>query len=215
MELIIRPPSESQHAAPACRAMEQQLSRLSMRVLVLLAASLALAACGPSTSVANNQTDAASAATAGVKGVHREFRGRSAPAAKFNDPDGKSVRVADFKGRPLLVNLWASWCAPCVKELPTLDLLARTGQVQVIAISEDNGPHASVVAFLKEHQVNTLKPYQDPAMDVSGALGPDTILPTSILFDSNGKEVWRYIGDEDWTSNDAAKLVSDAAGKPS
>jgi thiol-disulfide isomerase/thioredoxin len=114
------------------------------------------------------------------------------------------------------VNLWASWCAPCVKELPTLDQLARTRKVQVLAVSQDDGPHASVVAFLQAHKIATLEPYQDPKMGLSGALGPDTVLPTSILFDADGKEVWRYVGDLDWTSPEAAKLLSEAsAAKPS
>ena len=55
------------------------------------------------------------------------------------------------------------------------------------------------------------KPYQDPKMALSGALGPDTVLPTSILFDAEGKEVWRYSGDLDWTSSEAAILLSEAA----
>ena len=146
--------------------------------------------------------------------MHRDFRGNAAPQTAFVDPGGKSVRIADFSGHPVLVNLWASWCAPCVKELPTLDKLARSGRIRVIAVSQDSGPHASVVAFLKEHGISTLTSYQDPNMGLSGALGPDTVLPTSILFDAKGKEVWRFIGDQDWTSSDASKLLSegDVAG---
>ena len=180
-----------------------------MRVLLLIALA-ALAACHPSPQ--QSQSNEATEMTASnPKGVHRDFRGKSAPEATFNDPDGKLVKLADFKGKPVLVNLWASWCAPCVKELPTLDELARSGRIQVVTVSQDNGPHASVVAFLKEHQIGTLKSYQDPNMGLSGALGPDTVLPTSILFDANGKEVWRYVGDQDWMSADAAKLVSEAS----
>jgi hypothetical protein len=59
-----------------------------------------------------------------------------------------------------------------------------------------------------------LKPYQDPKMSLSGALGPDTVLPTSILIGADGKEVWRYIGDLDWTSPEAAKLLGEAGGAP-
>ena len=114
----------------------------------------------------------------------------------------------------MLVNLWASWCAPCVKELPTLDKLARGGSVQVLAVSQDSGPQASVVAFLKAHQIATLEPYQDSKMALSGALGPDVVLPTSILIEANGKEVWRYVGDLDWTSPEAAKLLSEASAAP-
>src|SRR6185369_9538301 len=129
----------------------------------------------------------------------------------FDDPDGKPVKLGAFKGKPLLVNLWATWCAPCVKELPTLDRLAKEGGVQVLAVSQDSGPHPSVVAFLQSHQIATLKPYQDSNMSLTGALGPDTVLPTTILFDANGREVWRYVGDFDWASPEAARLLSEAA----
>ena len=115
---------------------------------------------------------------------------------------------------PVLVNLWASWCAPCVKELPTLDQLARShrddGQLGVIVVSQDSGPHSSVGAFLEKLKIGDLGAYQDSKMALSGALGPDTVLPTSILYDAKGKEVWRYVGDLDWTSPQAAKLLAEA-----
>ncbi len=185
-----------------------------MRLLLFLAATIVLASCHPSEGQ-NGQNEAAPAdASQGIKGVHRDFKGKPAPAAVFNDPDGKAVKLSDFNGQPVLVNLWASWCAPCVKELPTLDQLARSGRIQVLAISEDNGPHPSVVAFLREHRIGTLKSYQDPNMELSSALGPDTVLPTSILFDAHNREIWRYVGDQDWTSAEAAKLLSGAASAP-
>jgi len=81
-----------------------------------------------------------------------------------------------------------------------------------VAVSQDTGPNASVVAFLKSHGIAALDPYQDAKMGLTGALGPDTVLPTSILFDANGKEVWRYVGDLDWTSPEAAKLLAEANG---
>jgi thiol-disulfide isomerase/thioredoxin len=150
----------------------------------------------------------------GINGVHRDNHGKPPPDKAFTDPEGKPVRISDFSGKPVLVNLWASWCAPCVKELPTLDKLAQSGRVQVLAVSQDTGPHASVVAFLKTHGIATLKPYHDDKMGLSGALGPDVVLPTSILFDANGREVWRYVGDLDWTSPEAAKLLSEADASP-
>ena len=79
----------------------------------------------------------------------------------------------------------------------------------MIAVSQDMAPHASVVAFLEAHKIRDLGAYQDPKMGLSGALGAE-VLPTSILFDANGKEVWRYVGDLDWTSPEAAKLLSEA-----
>ena len=182
-----------------------------MRTSLLIAGTIALVACNkqPQQQPAANET-ATAPAEEGVKGVHSENKGRPAPAADFTDADGKPVKLADFKGKPILVNLWASWCAPCVKELPTLDKLARSGGMQVLAVSQDSGPHASVVAFLKAHHIATLEPYQDSKMALSGALGPDSVLPTTILYDVNGNEVWRYVGDFDWTSPEAAKLLSEA-----
>ena len=184
-----------------------------MRVHVLVAVVIALGACQQQQPAQQSAANEAAAAQAdGMKGVHRAFRGKAEPAAAFNGPDGKPVHLADFKGKPLLVNLWASWCAPCVKELPTIDKLARSGKVQVLAVSQDDGPHASVIAFLKGHGISTLKPYQDPKMTLTAALGPDTVLPTSILLDADGKEVWRYVGELDWTSPEAAKLLAEPGG---
>jgi thiol-disulfide isomerase/thioredoxin len=187
-----------------------------MRIFPVVAAVLALTACQQKVDAppAANET-AAEGDTGGVKGIHRDNRGKLPPDAVFSDGTGKSVTIADFKGKPVLVNLWASWCAPCVKELPTLDKLAASGKMEVLAVSQDTGPEASVAAFLKEHGIAALKPYHDEKMGLSGALGPDVVLPTSILFDANGKEVWRYVGDLDWTSPVAAKLLAEAHGAPS
>jgi len=185
-----------------------------MRLLLLSAVALSIAACHQKAQQAPSTNEAASTAGEGIKGVHRDSKGKPAPDAAFDDPDGKPVKLADLKGKPVLVNLWATWCAPCVKELPTLDRLAKTGTVSVLAVSQDTAPHASVVAFLQAHHISTLKAYQDSNMALSGALGPDTVLPTSILLDSNGKEVWRYVGDLDWTSPEAAKLLSEAGVAP-
>src|SRR5258705_2581910 len=132
----------------------------------------------------------------------------------FKNPDGGDISLAKFKGSGVLVNLWATWCAPCVKELPTLDALAQShdvdGGLGVIAISQDSGPQPSVVAFLKKLNVRDLGAYHDPHMALSGALGPDVVLPTSILIDADGREVSRYVGDLDWTSPEAARLLEEA-----
>jgi len=146
------------------------------------------------------------------KGVDRSHKGSAAPDAAFDDPDGEQTSLAELSGKPTLVNLWATWCAPCVKELPTLSKLAksRNGTLQVVAVSQDSGPHPSVVAFIDSH-APALAPYQDSKMALSGALGPDTVLPTSILYDAKGREVWRYVGDLDWTGPEAAKLLSEAS----
>jgi thiol-disulfide isomerase/thioredoxin len=181
-----------------------------MRLFLISCAVFALAACQkPAEPVSN---EASAPAEAGpVKGVDRTHKGAAAADASFNDPDGNPTSLTAFAGKPTLVNLWATWCAPCVKELPTLDALARSkdGKLNVIAVSQDMGPHASVEAFLEHQKIATLDSYQDPKMALSGALGAP-VMPTSILFDANGKEVWRYVGDLDWTGPEAAKLLAEA-----
>jgi thiol-disulfide isomerase/thioredoxin len=185
-----------------------------MRLLLISCALFALASCQKAAEPASNQGSAAATSAQPVKGADRTHKGEAAPAASFDDPAGKPTSIKAFAGKPTLVNLWASWCAPCVKELPTLDQLARAenGRLNVVAVSQDSGPQASVDAFLRTHKVTTLEAYHDPAMALSGALGPDTVLPTSILYDASGKEVWRYVGDQDWTSPAAAKLIAEAGG---
>jgi thiol-disulfide isomerase/thioredoxin len=188
-----------------------------MRAFLICGAVLALSACHKPRQQAANE--AAPTAEAGPhKGVDRSHKGKLAPEASFNTPDGKPITLAKMRGVPVLVNFWATWCAPCVKELPTLDKLAAAhrvdGQLGVIAISQDSGPQPSVEAFLKKLNVHDLGAYHDPKMALLAALGPDTVLPTSILYDAQGREVWRYVGDLDWTSPEAATLLSEAGAAP-
>src|SRR5438067_3088236 len=141
-----------------------------MRVLRICAALLALSACHKPAQQPGNE--AAPAVEAGPqKGVDRSHKGDAAPAASFNTPDGKPITLAKFRGVPVLVNFWATWCGPCVKELPTLDKLAAArridGQLGVVAVSQDSGPQASVDAFLKKLNVTDLAPYHDPKMALS------------------------------------------------
>ena len=183
-----------------------------MRFAAIIMLMLALAACSKAGHEPGNQGEA-TAEAGPVKGVDRSHKGKPAPDVEFKDPDGGDIRLADFRGVPTLVNLWATWCAPCVKELPTLDKLSKShavdGSLGVIAVSQDMGPHASVEAFLKSHGIEDLGAYQDARMGLSGALGAE-VLPTSILFDAQGREVWRYVGDLDWTNAEAARLLAEA-----
>jgi thiol-disulfide isomerase/thioredoxin len=132
----------------------------------------------------------------------------------FNDPDGGEISMGDFKGVPTLINLWASWCAPCIKELPTLQNLeagqSDEGKLGIIAVSQDAAPQGSVDAFLSERDIGRFAAYHDPDMELSSALGVQ-ILPTTVLYDAQGKEVWRYVGDLDWTNAEAARLIAEAS----
>ena len=113
-----------------------------MRLIALLLVALLAVGCDRQKDEAP-QAPVAEAADSG-KGIDRSHKGEAAPATLFKNPDGGDTSIAKFKGVPVLVNLWASWCAPCVKELPTLQKLeeaqADAGKLGVIAVSQDMGP---------------------------------------------------------------------------
>lgn len=150
--------------------------------------------------------DAAPEATAKVD---RSHKGEAMPAFRFQDGAGKGVTLADFGGKPVLVNLWATWCAPCVREMPTLDALAvrEKGSLHVLTISQDMEP-AKVQPFLTERKLTNLVAYRDPDLQFSTGMGVS--LPTTILYDASGKEIWRVTGGMDWAGADAAKLIAEA-----
>jgi thiol-disulfide isomerase/thioredoxin len=144
--------------------------------------------------------------------LDRSHAGTAAPALTFQGPDGQSTRLAAFRGRPLLVNLWATWCGPCVVEMPSLDALAgrQTGGLQIVAISQDSSDgRRKVTDFFAQRRFQHLQPYLDSEMGLMFGLGLDT-LPTTILYDSQGREVWRMVGMADWQSDRVARLLQEA-----
>ena len=180
-----------------------------MRLIALLLVSLIATACDRQKAEA---PQAPAAEVSDGKGVDRTRKGKDAVATTFRDPDGKTVSIASFKGTPVLVNLWATWCAPCVKELPTIEALeaAQKGKLAVIAVSQDMGDRGAVDTFLAGKKLGRFAAYHDPEMALSLDTGVQ-VLPTTILFDAAGKEVWRYTGDLDWNGTEARKLLAEAA----
>ncbi len=176
--------------------------------LLLLAASPMIAGCDRQKA---DQPQAPAVARE-AKGVDRSHKGEAAPAVKFNDPDGREFDLTKFKGTPVLVNLWASWCAPCIKELPTLQQLeqaqAKEGKLGVIAVSQDMAPQGSVEEFLADRDLGRFAAYHDADMNLTSALNIQ-IMPTTIFYDARGREVWRYVGDLDWTGDEATKLLAE------
>lgn len=181
-----------------------------MRWWSIAVTALALSCCGPGGEPQGGSGQTAEPAQ--DKGVDRSQQGKDAPDVAFKNPEGEDITLEEFAGKPVLVNLWATWCAPCVRELPALDRLAKSADskgLQVIAVSQDSGPHPSVVAFLRKLKIANLGAFQDSTMALSGAAGAQ-ILPTTIFYDASGREVWRYVGDFDWSGPEATRLLSEA-----
>lgn len=180
------------------------------RTMLVFASLLAIAATGCERKAAEQQQQQQAEAPEGPeKGVDRSHAGERMPDAKLFNADEEKAPLNEAAGKPLLVNLWASWCAPCVKELPTLDALSRKpGAPKIIAVSEDVGERPSVEAFLESHGIKNLEAWRDPDMALSGALHVQ-VMPTTVYYDASGKEIWRYTGDLDWTSEEATKLLAE------
>ncbi len=146
--------------------------------------------------------------------LDRSHAGTPAPAVTFEDPQGRPTNFAAFRGRPLLVNLWATWCGPCIVEMPSLDRLAeRQNGLQVLALSQDMEGRDRVTQFFGARRLARLEPYLDPRLDVMMTLRIDT-LPTTILYDAAGNEVWRMTGMAEWDGERAARLLAEGGVRP-
>ncbi len=186
-----------------------------MRAVIALVPFLLLAACDRQTAPAPQPRDEAVPAPEAAGALDISQRGRAMPKDGFTDPSGAPVTLARFKGKPVLVNLWATWCGPCVKELPSLDRLAAkaAGKLQVVAVNQDFEEQAKdpVPAFWTAHQPATLQLYRDQKNLLQDAFATGQ-LPTTVLYDEDGKEVWRIVGGMDWEGPRANTLLADILG---
>ncbi|WP_340264623.1 TlpA family protein disulfide reductase [Sphingobium mellinum] len=146
--------------------------------------------------------------------LDRSRVGTPAPDFSFAGPDGQDVTLKDFAGKPVLVNLWATWCAPCVAEMPTLDAVAQAYGAKglaVLTISQDSQGESVVGPFFKKHRLAHLKGWIDPENQF-GFHYATGMLPTTLLYDRDGKEVARVIGAMDWNSREGRDLIETALG---
>lgn len=164
-------------------------------LLLLLFASLALAGC-------SEQQDEQPRATSGVG------KGQQAPDFTLSDMQGKKVSLADFRGKVVLINFWASWCPPCRKEMPSMERLYRQYQQQglvILAVNVEKNGAQAVQRFLQQ------TPYSFPILLDTDAEVQNRYkvfrFPESFIIDRNGKVVEKVIGAIDWTSGSTFELI--------
>ncbi len=147
--------------------------------------------------------------------VDISHRGEAMPAVPFLGPDGGPATLTGFRGRPLLVNLWATWCGPCVKEMPTLDTLAgrEADRFRLMVVSQDMAGKREVDPYFAKARFAHLLPYLDKQNVLMEALKTDT-LPTTIFYDAAGKEQWRVLGNMNWSGERAKTLIDGALNPP-
>jgi thiol-disulfide isomerase/thioredoxin len=141
------------------------------------------------------------------------------PNLAFIAPDGRPTTLADFRGKTVLLNLWATWCAPCRQEMPALDKLeAELGgkDFEVVAVNIDTRNLEKPRTWLKEAGVTRLAYYADPQARIFQdlrAIGKAVGMPTTLLLDPQGCELAHLNGPAEWASDDALKLVRAALGR--
>ena len=174
------------------------------------------AACRPSMELARKVAPFARGEVAAVNIAKSPLK---VPDLAFQDASGKPLSLANWRGRTVLLNLWATWCVPCRKEMPALDALqGRLGspQFEVVAVNIDTRDPDKPKAFLKELGIEKLAYYADPEartfQDLK-SIGRAFGMPTTLLVDPKGCEIGTIAGPAEWASEDAVKLIQAALGK--
>lgn len=136
---------------------------------------------------------------------------RPVPDINFTNAEGKSVTLSDYKGKVILLNFWASWCAPCVKELPDLDRLQQSlgdTHFKVIALSVDGKGFPNVQQFVDRLGLKHIEVFHDAGSKMFFGLGLYG-LPYSVIIDKSGKEAMRLKGLVDWTNSDVNLVLNE------
>ncbi|WP_244457108.1 TlpA family protein disulfide reductase [Roseomonas fluvialis] len=149
-------------------------------------------------------------------GLNRLREGVAAmPELSFTNAEGRPHTLADFAGRGLVINLWATWCPPCVAEMPALDRLAATLErenIQVLPLSSDRGGREVVQAFYDRTRLQSLRIWLDPRGAAARALGARG-LPTTVIVDRAGQERARLEGDAAWDAPEFVAAIRRLVGR--
>ena len=141
---------------------------------------------------------------------------KTLPNVAFEDSAGRRLTLADFRGKLVLLNVWATWCLPCREEMPTLDRLqARLGGpgFEVVAVSIDRDGLPAVQEFYLQTGIKHLRVYVDKSGEASANLGA-TGIPTTLLIDRESREIGRKIGPAEWDSPEVVTLIQGYLGAP-
>jgi thiol-disulfide isomerase/thioredoxin len=156
-----------------------------------------------------------------VAAVSATLSPKPMPALAFNGPEGQPLTLDSFRGRTVLVNLWATWCVPCRQEMPALDRLQTElggRDFEVVAVNVDTRNPEKPRAWLQDNGIRGLAYYADPGgklLQVLQRSGHVVGLPTTVLVDPNGCEVAVLKGPAEWSSPDALALIRAALGRAS
>jgi thiol-disulfide isomerase/thioredoxin len=173
-------------------------------------------ACRPSAELAKRL---APLARGEVAAINIAAEPQKLPDLTFTDGGGQPHKLSDFKGRTVLLNLWATWCVPCRKEMPALDALqAQLGddKFQVVAVNIDTRNLDKPKAWLDEVGITRLGYFADPSAKVFQdlkAIGKALGMPTTLLVDPNGCELGTMAGPAEWASDDGLKLIEAAKAR--
>lgn len=190
--------------------MSQAFTRYAIIGMVLIGFMAVVYACGRATDMTQGSTKLEKLSVGAMEAMDLAFSGDPAPSDVFLAPSGEKISLADFKGKTVLVNIWATWCGPCEKEMPSLAALqtARGGNdFHVIALSIDEVSERKFArGQLQKLSGGTLDFYQSETLDITFSLGVSGF-PTTIIYDETGKEVARYLGDTDWSGIEAIAFI--------
>ena len=184
---------------------------LPLVVIGLVVAGLALGLVYMKTRDQGNNQYASSDNAEQLNGFIRLAEPRPMPSLDFTDRDGKALNLSAWKGRVVLLNVWATWCPPCRKEMPTLNRLQKElggDDFEVVTLSVDKAGPKVPARYFKKYGFSALKVYNDKKIAVRRKLGLRGY-PTTLLINRQGREVGRLVGPAEWDADWAKKLIRD------
>ncbi len=175
------------------------------------------AACAGAVNIAKRIAPLVRGEVAALAPAQSPFR---VPDLAFKDASGRDLRLADWRGRTVLLNLWATWCVPCRREMPALDALQALlggNDFEVVAVNIDTRDPQKPLTFLKDVAIAHLAYYSDPSARVFEELktaGKAFGMPTTVIIDRSGCEIGTMAGPAEWASDDGVRLMGAVLRKP-